>query len=556
VVTFGLGRPYDRGKLLSRRGWTAIVAFVAVLLVACSGGAADRTKASASRPDSGVDESKPPLRPDGPLRGLVMATGIGQDRALIDPRLAFATGDKAATAVVGLGTDVPDRATLTVAWYRLRGVAGREHLFSHRIIVGPGGRAHSQGVAQKGLAPGVYETVATMGDRQVRAPWVVRVAAEPRRYGASSAVFLSIAGQSTSTLEDWEVPSPGESGWDGDLPPTPEGPPPDVCTVDDILVTMSPMTDLLASSWLIGPCSTATLTATVSGPPVTVASDTGLSGVVSSIFGQTDICELPGGSDLPGTVVRFEVTGSASHSRDYALPDLGGLLVTGVESLPEAGSRVKAGDTIKLHALAMLMPPALGVEVLYVDDGTDLIESVGNLSGSDEPVPCDLGRYYARLVTDYPVPSNPPPIIEICANAAGFDGTKAKDCIQFYTGEVWKGTYAGTVTFDCGAGRQQTGTLEAEFKIIVADGVATMNITHTVTGSCAGPDVGTRTTPIAATGERTPTGFEFASFGALFGGSGSLTITVSGDRGTGTILITDLAPGIAMVELAVEITRA
>jgi hypothetical protein len=82
-----------------------------------------------------------------------------------------------------------------------------------------------------------------------------------------------------------------------------------------------------------------------------------------------------------------------------------------------------------------------------------------------------------------------------------------------------------------------------------------MDIMHTVTGSCAGPDVGTRTEPITATGERTPTGFEFASFGALFGGSGSLTITVSGDRGTGTILITDLAPGIAMVELAVEITR-
>jgi hypothetical protein len=536
------------------RGRTAIVAVVCALLVAaCSGGSPDRTGASAGDGRGGprVDESKPPLRPDGPLRGLVMATGIGQDRALIDSRLAFATDDKAATAVVGLGTDVPDRATLTVAWYRLKGVAGREHLFSHKIIVGPGGRAHSQGVAQKGLAPGVYETVATMGERQVRAPWVVRVAAEPKQYGARSAVFLSIAGQSTSTLEDWEVPSPGESGWDGDLPPVPEGPPPDVCTVNDITVTMSPMTDLLASSWLIGPCSTATLTATVSGPPVTIASDAGLSGVVSNVFGQTDYCELPGGSDLPGTVVRFEVTGSASDSRDYALPDLGGFLVTGVESLPEAGSRVKAGDTIKLHALAMLMPPALGVEVLYVDDGTDLIESVGNISGSDEPVPCDLGRYYARLVTEYRVPVNPPPIIEICANAAGFDGTKAKDCIEFYAGEVWRGTYSGTVTWDCGLGQERQGSLEGTFTITVDDdGTATMDIVHTVTGSCAGPDVGRLTTPVTQRGKRTPSGFEFPSF---FGGPGSARIAVSGEQGTGTLR----GPvGDTTVEITFDVRRA
>lgn len=121
--------------------------------------------------------------------------------------------------------------------------------------------------------------------------------------------------------------------------------------------------------------------------------------------------------------------------------------------------------------------------------------------------------------------------------------------------ECWKGTYTGTVTFDCEDRPQQTGTLEASFTITVADGVATMDITHTVTGSCLGPNVGTQTGPITATGERTPTGFEFPSFGALFGGSGSLTITVSGDRGTGTILITDLAPGLVMVELAVEISR-
>jgi hypothetical protein len=57
------------------------------------------------------------------------------------------------------------------------------------------------------------------------------------------------------------------------------------------------------------------------------------------------------------------------------------------------------------------------------------------------------------------------------------------------------------------------------------------------------------------TGERTPTGFEFPTFGARFGGSGPLVLDVSGDRAEGAIRLTELAPGIARVELQVEATR-
>ena len=30
-------------------------------------------------------------------------------------------------------------------------------------------------------------------------------------------------------------------------------------------------------------------------------------------------------------------------------------------------------------------------------------------------------------------------MIELCATGVGFDGTKSKDCINYYTGDVWKG---------------------------------------------------------------------------------------------------------------------
>jgi hypothetical protein len=259
---------------------------------------------------------------------------------LIDPRLGFTTDDKSATAVVGLGVDVPEGATLTVAWYRLRGVDGREHLFSHKIVVGPGGLARSQGVAPKGLAPGQYETVATMGERQVRAPWVVRVAAEPQRYGAGSAEFTSFVSQAPSPQEDWEVPGPGESSWDGDLPPPPEGSPPDTCTIVGFHPGLVPLTDVTASAFALGPCSELTLDATVAGLRVRIGSmEPGHA--FSSVYGQVDVCSLPGGRDLPGTVVRFQVSGSATGELDFTLPDLGPSSSPGSSPNPRRGAGLR-----------------------------------------------------------------------------------------------------------------------------------------------------------------------------------------------------------------------
>jgi hypothetical protein len=207
----------------------------------------------------------------------------------------------------------------------------------------------------------------------------------------------------------------------------------------------------------------------------------------------------------------------------------------------------------------MQFAPALGIDTLELFALGQEIGTTGNASGSTEPIACDPGRFFALLESEYVVPDPPPPVIEICAVATTFDDHQGEGCIEFTTGEVWTGSYAGTVTWDCNVLGNLSGTLDGTFTITVgAGGAATMDITHTVTGSCGGPDVGTLTTPLTITGKRTPTGFEFPDF---FGVTDSFTITVSGDGGTGTLAGagdggSNLGTTLVSVEVTFDATRA
>ncbi len=116
----------------------------------------------------------------------------------------------------------------------------------------------------------------------------------------------------------------------------------------------------------------------------------------------------------------------------------------------------------------------------------------------------------------------------------------------------WRGTFAGTVTWDCGPMGERTGRLTGEYKITTdAIGHALMGGTNTVTGSCAGPATGTLTTPISVEGKVTEAGFEFP--GNLWGPEESFTISASGDRGSG--VLEGPAPGPATINLVFEIER-
>lgn len=405
----------------------------------------------AEPPSSGLVD---PLTPDGSVRGVVLGDAVGE-HVIEGQRAAFTTDDTSATAFVFLDHELADGATVTVTWYAGFGEDRRE-LFAHEIAAEPGTVAYSEGVAERGLEPGLYEIEAALDGHRVRTPWVVQ--SPDSRAGAAG------GNAATSTLEDWEVPTPGESGtadWDTPAPPTP-APPRTTCEADAIIAGVDPMRDVTASGWALGPCEELTLSATVSGAPQVIGSSDSAGDTISSVFGAADVCELPGGSDLPGTVVHLTMSGSATATETYTLPDLSSVLIAGLQTTPAEGSQVEPGDQIAIQALAMLMPTSQGVKVLYVDDGSELLESVGNVSGADRPVACDMGRHFANLTTTYTVPDDPPPVVQLCARAEGFDGTSATDCAALFTtaGETWTGTVAATNSGDdCEGSEDGTVTL-------------------------------------------------------------------------------------------------
>ncbi|HEX4980468.1 MAG TPA: hypothetical protein VFV63_02175 [Ilumatobacteraceae bacterium] len=545
----------------ARSGLPALLAVLVV--VSCSGGESGGTDAapSSAAPSSTAGaESTSPLQPDWPLGGIWLASGLDPDGAIVDPRLAFTTDDVAVAAVVALGADVPDGATLVVEWFAVD-LDERESLFTHEIPVGPGGLAVSRGAAPGGLAPGFYEIVATLGDHRTTTPWVVREA-QP---DGSTVTGLRSAPHAPSAPAPapLEPPSDDDYDWTGErgTPLGPE-PPPGPCEPSLLIGQFTPLTSVYGSvSWL-GTCTTLEIAASVAGPPATLrSSDVSDFEVRSDSTPSVPVCDLPGGSDMPGTVVRFEATLDDGQviTDDVVLNDMGPGVVGDVRSQPPANSPVEPGQTIALEALGMQFAPALGIESLKLFALGQEIGSTGNASGSTEPVACDDGRFFALLETEYVVPDPPPPVIEICAVATTFDDHEDRGCIEFTTGEVWTGSYAGTVTWDCNVLGNLSGTLDGTFTITVgADGAATMDITHTVTGSCGGPDVGTLTTPLTITGKRTSTGFEFPDYFAV---TDTITLTVSGDRATGTLTGagdggSNLGVNLVNAEVTFEATRS
>ncbi|HEX6131947.1 MAG TPA: hypothetical protein VF044_09455, partial [Actinomycetota bacterium] len=311
----------------------------------------------------------------------------------------------------------------------------------------------------------------------------------------------SLSGARSAAAAASEI-GPGVSSWDDDgwdsAPSAPPGPDDGACRTTTGVRAIVELT--VHAGWNAA-CDRLTVAASVTGPPETLLTivaaeqmnDVGI--LQHSTAVSTSMCGIPGGSDLPGTVVRAVVTdsGGATAAVEETLEDLGPALQAGLDPSPPSGSRVRVGDRIQLHALAMLMSPALGVKSLYVNANDELVDATGNLSGASEPRPCDPRRLLALLRTEYRVPDDPPPVIEICANAVGFDGTQASpDCASFVTRdvEVWEGTWdagfhvIGTCT---PAVWPQVGTLRAT---VAADGTLSGQgdlVNHT--GVCGGSDV-------------------------------------------------------------------
>ena len=499
---------------------TSVLGFVLALVAAACSGDGSAGGGTSPGPDSGSDPESPFRLRDGPLLGVMLTTEHLEDGS-DEPRLVFTTNDREVTAVVVLGDDVDQGATLSIVWSSLRGIDERSVLFTHDVQVGPGGEAFSVGVAETGIAPGRYEVAATLGDANVRLPWRVEVAeGGPGAGKARMAGAVSQIGD-----EDWNVPDSGSSAWNE---PTPDVPPaePGPCEITSLSPGFDPMRTVDARVGWTGMCSSMNLDVAVSGSPTTVSSVD--QPTAPQLFGRADLCELPGGSDLPGTVVSWTATGSdgAAATKMFTVPDFGEALMVEIASVPDPG-QVDPGQRIALRGMAIAVPTALGVRALIVSVNGEPIERVGNASETSSPEPCDDGRLGAVVFTHYDVPQDAPPVIEICGRAIGFDGTEAEHCIEFTTGEVWTGSFTGTGVNHPPGTCEPAATYDYTIEIVVGPGDVATLTGHGITGSNCAPT--TTENDLFLTGTRTATGFEFP--GPEF--PAPMTITTSGSRGTG-----------------------
>lgn len=536
---------------MSRR-W-GLVFSLALVAAACSGEAAPEgpDRSSGSEPGAGASFR---LR-DGALHGVRMTNEVAADGSAA-PALRFTTDDTTLTALVSLGAEVDPGAAISISWYRLTAIDERELLLTHEIAVGPGGEAFSQGVSPSGISPGIYEIVATLGEAEVRLPWLVEVATVGERGRARSGEMIGALAQVGD--EDWNVPDAGDSGWYGPTEPAGPPPPPGPCEIATLTPTFSPMRDVNAGVVWIGTCSSMKLEAMVTGPASTVASLAQIDpDTLPGLRASADVCELPGGSDLPGAVVRWTATGSdgATASDTFTIPDFGETLQALVQSVPDPGP-VEQGQRIALRGMAVVMPTALGVQRLTLLVNGEPIREVGNVSETASPEACDDGRLGAITYTHYDVPEDPPSLIEICAHAVGFDGTEADHCIQFFTGQTWEahGDLTSTVVYPKGSATCSDAVgFDATFAIGDDGAVSgTATATHvrettctfgtegqqweTATMDVTGQREGDVITLILSPPEHHPiNGIEFGGFLAalaLSGGTG-LTLTVTGTTASG-----------------------
>jgi hypothetical protein len=392
--------------------------------------------------DRGADPATAPLESDPPLVGVIMAADPRQapDDDL-ERRLAFTSGDTAAYAIVPVMPDAPG-GVVAVAWYRTTADGGRRLLFTHEVAVSAvGGRVVSEGLAPGGLAPGLYETVATLGDKQVRRPWIIR-RAKVRSLSGSATASPSPPG---AGAVDWEERVYVDENPERDPQRVDDGP----CEVE---AQVRAAAETRVDAWWTGTCSSITISATLEGPLEPLRTFTPSEHVtvtgnpLTPQTATTSACLLPGGSDLPGAVVTGVVTAAeGSSARAESEAEAADIVAVGVEGSPTSGSRVDPGDTIEVRAMAIAWDPGLGVAELRLE-AADVGLAVGtNLAGLSEPQACNKLRFLAVASTEYRVPANPPPAVEICAEARTFGDETDSACLRYPTGEaeVWEGTWDG-----------------------------------------------------------------------------------------------------------------
>lgn len=250
-------------------------------------------------------------------------------------------------------------------------------------------------------------------------------------------------------------------------------------------------------------CDTVAVYATVDGPPREVGrydlqGTTAGQAIPDSNHFRVDPCWLPGGSDLPDTTVtlKAKITTEAEFQAWWTTKLGDDTLAPRVHvvSTPARHSKVKEGDKISLKVDATELrnggPWQTGVKMVQVTAlpggqvGEPWVNSASPLSQK-----CEQKTWEHKYEATYIVPSNPPPIIKICALAEDYVGNPASNCGDFVTGD-WYGTlrehdqgnlYNDTVEVNFSFNEERNGTIKGAGRVAEMTSEPQLFGGHTIT---------------------------------------------------------------------------
>ena len=248
---------------------------------------------------------------------------------------------------------------------------------------------------------------------------------------------------------------------------------------------------------------------------------------------QTDPCSLPGGSDLPGAKLTYElVVDRPSPTRTfvahYILPDDKAPPMLSGGSTPRSGTPVSAGQTITVHVTAAEpndKGPQEGIRDIQLTGPNGLVDSKNY---GTHPIACDRSRLTETLMTTYTVPKDPPAIITLTAHASDFVNNDAVPLsAEFPTGNTWTGKAHVVTHIRYHGPSHECPAIEVDddtFTLTVSSsGTVQGKATQVVTITSCGP-ASHRTDKYDVSGQLTGSHFQFTDLGGI--GSSIPTVLV------------------------------
>jgi hypothetical protein len=409
-------------------------------------------------------------------------TAAGKDKAghPVGPANRFAPTAARVAVLVHVGA-LPRPGRLAIDWYAV-GADGKERLLADRRLAVRGRQwAWSVGRAPGPVQPGLYEIVARLRGSE-RATWFTVGDLEPPKI--STAATVAPAPKPMLASDTQAAPTSEWDSWnDGTVPDAPApaaGGSQAECDLGTGGTALAVDVDAWAGTTLVADrCGLVTLSAGISGGLVQQAS--GPEGTGAYI----DPCDLPGGTDAPGTVVQLAGSSEqgAQATGSVELIDLGLPPMVLGQLQPPDGTKVHPGNTIKARVGAVDVPFASGIHKVDIYGDGELIGTWTRPDGQAKP--CNKGRFAAAFDVSYTVPAKPPPVVEIYARAEDYAGHFGWAAWHFPTqGTTWTGKVVGHIEQQVPSGNQigdadvtVTLTEDAEGKITgVLDGTQTQDL--------------------------------------------------------------------------------